>query len=108
MYSSPRAPACSPGLVEHAEELAGRRRGGHGGAADAGQPAHRGLGLGPDVGGVGAGRLEQGAGDPVGLLEQGDQQVQGLEGGLAAVDGEPLGGRHGLLRPGGELALRHR
>ena len=97
-----------PGGVEHAQELAGRRGGGHGGAADAGQPAHGGLGLGPDVGGVGAGRLEQGDGDAVGLLEEGDQQVQGLECGLAAVDGQPLGGRHGLLRTGGELALRHR
>jgi hypothetical protein len=31
--------------------------------------------------------------------------VQRLEGGLAAVDGEALGGGEGLLRAGGELAF---
>ena len=107
-YSSPRALGLLARGVDHPQQLAGRRGRGHGGAADAGHPAQRGVGLGADVGRVGADRLQQRAGDAVGLLEQGDEQVQRLQRGLAAVDGEPLGGGDGFLRTGGELALHGR
>ena len=103
--SSPRAPACSPaalitrsssrdgdGAGTVAPLTLGRRRS----AASV---------LVADVGRVGAHRLQQRAGDPVGLLEQGGEQVQGLQRGLAAADREPLGGGEGFLRTGRELAL---
>ena len=73
-----------------------------------GMPAQRRVGLGPDVGRVGADRRQQRAGDAVGLLQQRDEQVQRLQRGLAAVDGEALGRGDGFLRTGGELALHGR
>src|SRR3954468_722569 len=91
--------------VEHAQQLARGRGGGHGGAADARQAARGGGGLGADVGRVGADRLEQRAGDAVGLFQEGDQQMQGFQGGLATADRQALGRRDRFLRTGGELAL---
>ena len=73
------------GGVDDPEQLAGRRRCGHGRAADARHAAQGGVGLRADVGRVGADRREQRAGDAVGLLEQGGEQVQRLQCGLAAA-----------------------
>ena len=69
-YSSPSALACSPAALSARSSSRDGDGAGDGGAADAGQPLERGLGLGPDVGRVGADRLQQRAGDAVGLLEQ--------------------------------------
>ena len=104
-YSSPSALACSPAALmtrsssrdgEGAGTVApltlGRRR------SAASVLARTSAGSAPD-------RLQQRAGDAVGLLEQGGEQVQRLQRGLAAADREPLGGGEGFLRTGGELAL---
>ena len=97
-----------PRGVDHAQQLAGRRGRGHGRAADAGHAAQRRLGLGADVGRVGADRGQERTRDAVGLLQQGGEQVQRFERRLAAADGEPLGGGEGFLRTGRELALHGR
>ena len=91
----------------HLVQVAAELRRGHGGPARARQPALHGVVLGPHVGEVGTHRAQQRARCPVGLLQQGAEQVRRLDGRVAPVDRVPDGCRERLLAPGGELVGFH-
>ena len=90
-------------LRQHAGQRGGRARLLDRRAGGAGQLLLHALGLREQDGGVDARLLHEAAGGAVLLPEQGDEQVDGLGGGVAAGGGGELGSLDDLAAAGGEL-----
>ena len=93
---------------ERGHQRAAELRGGDVGALRPRQAAQQRLAAGPHGAGVGADGGQQRAGDALGLVEQGEQQVHGGDLGVALRDGALDGGGDRLLALGGQSVVRER
>ena len=97
------------GRVEQAGQPLGHEHLARGcaGAGDAGPPTEVGLDVGPQPVGIGARLAQQPGHEPVGLLEQGQQQVLAVHLGVAGPDGDGLRLLQRLLRLLGQSLRVH-
>ena len=102
MYSSPSGRAICSAAPMALTNSRDRRRLGDAGAARAGQLLHRAGGGPADVGRVGPDRAQQAGGGRAAGVEQGQQQVPRLDGGVAALVGAGDGAGDDLAALGGQ------
>jgi hypothetical protein len=95
------------GLLQHPDELLRGPDVRHGVAAEARQLLDRVAEAGASRCGVLSEALQHRHYNALILFEQGEQQVGGRHLGVGVLGGEPLGGRHGLLRLDREPVLLH-